>query len=160
LASLLDALNGSLDVLGCAHRLCGCFVFRRYNDLDRIACHLCSLRFCSLFFVLKPSCRLKETNRLIKRPTRYRWQALIEQINQLDELPETIAISIGATFNAKDALIALIASATVASCAFDFDRFMARSLVFAFFVAAMPTEQSLPYQCRDSQSFFSESSIR
>jgi hypothetical protein len=113
-----------------------------------------------LFFVLKPSCRLKETNRLIKRPTRYRWQALIEQINQLDELPETIAISIGATFNAKDALIALIASATVASCAFDFDRFMARSLVFAFFVAAMPTEQSLPYQCRDSQSFFSESSIR
>jgi hypothetical protein len=64
-------------------------------------------------------------------------------------LTETIAISIGATFDTKDTLLALIASATVASCAFDLDRFMARSFVLAFFVAAMPTEQSLPYQCRD-----------
>jgi hypothetical protein len=113
-----------------------------------------------LFFVLKPSCRFKETNRLIQCPSRYWWQALIEQVNQLDELTETIAISIRATFDPKDALIALIASATVASCAFDLDRFMARPFVLAFFVAAMPTEQSLPNQCRDSQSFFSESSIR
>jgi hypothetical protein len=113
-----------------------------------------------LFFVLKPSCRLKKTNRLIQSPARYRWQALVEQVNQLDKLPETIAISIRTTFNAKDTLIALIASATVASCAFDLDRFMARPFVLAFFVAAMPTEQSLPYQCRDSQSFFSLSSIR
>jgi hypothetical protein len=113
-----------------------------------------------LFFVLKPSCRFKETNRLIQSPTRYRWQAFIEQVNQLDELPESIAISIGAALNPKDALIAMIAPTTVASCAFDLDRFMARPFVLAFFVAAMPTEQSLPYQCRDSQSFFSESSIR
>jgi hypothetical protein len=113
-----------------------------------------------LFFVLKPSCRLKETNRLIECPSRYRWQALIEQVNQLDELTETIAISIRATFDPKDALIALIAPATVASCAFDLDRFMARPFVLALFVAAMPTEQSLPYQCRDPQSFFSLSSIR
>jgi hypothetical protein len=54
----------------------------------------------------------------------------------------------------------LVASATVTGCAFNLDRFMARPFVLAFFVAAMPTEQSLPYQCRDSQSFFSESSIR
>jgi hypothetical protein len=113
-----------------------------------------------LFFVLKPSCRLKKTNRLIECPTRYRWQALIEQVNQLDKLPKPIAISIGTTFNAKDALLALIASATVAGSAFDLDRFMARPFVLAFFVATMPTEQSLPNQCRDSQSFFSESSIR
>ncbi len=97
---------------------------------------------------------------MIQCPSRYWWQALIEQVNQLDELTETIAISIRATFDPKDALIALIASATVASCAFDLDRFMARPFVLAFFVAAMPTEQSLPNQCRDSQSFFSESSIR
>jgi hypothetical protein len=113
-----------------------------------------------LFFVFKPSCRFKKTNRLIESSARYRWQALIEQVNQLDKLPEPIAISIRATFNAKDALIALIASATVARCAFDLDRFMACPFILAFFVAAMPTEQSLPYQCRDSQSFFSESSIR
>jgi hypothetical protein len=113
-----------------------------------------------LFFVPKPSCRLKEADRLIECPTRYRWQSLVEQVNQLDELTEPIAISIGATFNAKDALIALIASATVARSAFDLDWFMARPFVLAFFVAAMPTEQSLPYQCRDSQSFFSLSSIR
>jgi hypothetical protein len=113
-----------------------------------------------LFFVLKPSCRLKKTNRLIESPTRYRRQPLIEQVDQLDKLPKPIAISIGATFDPKDTLIALIASATVASCAFDLDRFIDSPFVLAFFVAAMPTEQSLPYQCRDPQSFFSESSIR
>jgi hypothetical protein len=123
-----------------------------------------------LFFVLKPSCRLKETDRLIQSPARYRWQALIEQINQLDELPETIAKSIRTAFNPKDALIALVArlfllfsalhSSPIAGCAFNLDRFMARPFILAFFVAAMPTEQTLPYQCRDSQSFFSESSIR
>jgi hypothetical protein len=93
-----------------------------------------------LFFVLKPSCRLKKTNRLIECPSRYRWQALIEQVNQLNKLPETIAISIRATFDPKDALIALVASAAIAGCAFDLDRFMARPFVLAFFVAAMPTE--------------------
>jgi hypothetical protein len=75
-------------------------------------------------------------------------------------LTETIAISIRTALNPKDALIALVASAAIASCAFDLDWFMARPFVLAFFVAAMPTEQSLPYQCRDPQSFFSLSSIR
>jgi hypothetical protein len=87
---------------------------------------------------------------LIQCPSCYWWQTLIEQIDQLNKLPETIAISIWATLDSEDALIALVASATVASCAFDLDWFMARSFVLASFVAAMPTEQSLPDQCRDS----------
>jgi hypothetical protein len=62
-----------------------------------------------LFFVPKPSCRLKETDRLIQCPSCYWWQTLVEQIDQLDKLAEPVAVSIWTSLDQEYTVLALIA---------------------------------------------------